>query len=80
MLRLLCVSIALSCWLTSTALAASDAGSAARQAAQMTGGRVLDVQTGNAGERMIFLVRVLLPDGRVKIVRIDGPARRQGSP
>ena len=62
-----------------TAQAASDSGSAARQAAAMTGGRVLDVQTGSDGSRTVYFVRVLLEDGRVKVVRIDGPAAGPGS-
>ncbi|MCP5201746.1 MAG: hypothetical protein H6977_17225 [Gammaproteobacteria bacterium] len=51
---------------------APDANAAARQAAAMTGGRVLDVQPGSAGGRTVYMVRVLLGDGRVKVVRIDG--------
>jgi hypothetical protein len=57
---------------------APDANAAARQAASMTGGRVLDVQVGNAGDRSVYFVRVLLGDGRVKVVRIDGAAGMTG--
>lgn len=53
-------------------VAHADSGAAARQAAQMTGGRVLGVQTATAGGQPVYLVRVLLADGRVKIVRIEG--------
>ncbi|MGE0484307.1 MAG: PepSY domain-containing protein [Gammaproteobacteria bacterium] len=53
---------------------APDANAAAQQAAAMTGGRVLDVQVGYAGGRNVYIVRVLLGDGRVKLVRIDGSA------
>lgn len=55
---------------------AADPGSAAQQAATMTGGRVLDVQTDYAAGRPRYLVKILLGDGRVKVVPIDGaPAR-----
>jgi hypothetical protein len=49
-----------------------DAGAAARQAAGMTGGRVLDVQTRSAGAQSVYVVRVLLNDGRVKVIQIQG--------
>jgi hypothetical protein len=55
---------------------ASDAGAAARQAAAMTGGRVLDVQTHMQGERPLYLVRVLLGDGRVRVIQIEGASAR----
>lgn len=42
-------------------------GSAASIAAQATGGKVLSVE--NAGN--VFLVKVLLGNGQVKIVRVD---------
>ena len=48
-----------------------DAGAAARQAVSMTGGRVLDVQKRFFGERAVYVVKVLLLDGRVKIVEIE---------
>ncbi|MEQ8233817.1 MAG: hypothetical protein RKL32_19090 [Gammaproteobacteria bacterium] len=52
--------------------AAGDGAEAARQAAQMTGGRVLDVRTSSQGGRIVYEVKVLLDDGRVRVVRIDG--------
>lgn len=52
----------------------TDAGAAAHQAAKLTGGRVLDVQTRFDDERPTYLVKVLLDDGHVKIVEIAGPA------
>lgn len=51
---------------------AVDAGAAARQAAGMTGGRVLDVQTRFAGTRAVYVIKVLLNDGRVKVIEIEG--------
>jgi uncharacterized membrane protein YkoI len=77
-LTALCLGVVLSIGTAPLAVAAADSGAAARQAAQMTGGRVLDVQTGNAGGRMVYFVRVLLADGRVKVVRIDGGDARSG--
>ena len=65
-------------WLQSVYFAA-DAGAAARQAAGMTGGKVLDVQTRINGGRAVYLVKILLNDGRVKVIQIDGaPAAGQG--
>ena len=58
------------------AAAANDAGSAAREAAAMTGGRVLDVKTQRDGGQPAYLVKVLLPDGRVKLVLINGAGPR----
>jgi hypothetical protein len=48
-----------------------DAGAAARQAVDMTGGRVLDVQKRFFGERAMYVVKVLLHDGRVKVVEVE---------
>ena len=48
-----------------------DAGAAARQAVDMTGGRVLDVQKRFFGERAMYVVKVLLSDGRVKVVEVE---------
>lgn len=48
-----------------------DAGAAARQAVDLTGGRVLDVQKRFFGERAMYVVKVLLGDGRVKVVEVE---------
>ena len=48
-----------------------NAGAAARQAVDMTGGRVLDVQKRFFGERAMYVVKVLLHDGRVKVVELE---------
>lgn len=50
----------------------ADAGAAARAAAQRTGGRVLDVQSRRAGGRPVYDVKVLLDDGRVRIIQFEG--------
>ncbi|MGH8644805.1 MAG: PepSY domain-containing protein [Gammaproteobacteria bacterium] len=47
-------------------------GQAIAFARQATGGRVLDVQTQNMGGRVVYLVKVLMPDGRVRIIAVDG--------
>ncbi len=54
----------------------ADPGTAARQAASMTGGRVLDVQTDFADGRPRYMVKILTGDGRVKVVPIDGATTR----
>lgn len=56
--------------------AIADPGTAARRAATMTGGRVLDVQTDFADGRPRYMVKILTGDGRVKVVPIDGAAGR----
>ncbi len=53
---------------------AVDSRAAARVAAEMTGGRVVDVQTGRAGGRVVYVVKVLLGDGRVKVIHVDQAA------
>jgi len=50
-------------------IGASAAAAAARRA---TGGRVLGVSPRRAGGRVIYRVKVLLPDGRVRSVTVDG--------
>ena len=74
--RLLIASLAVAALagspVSSVCAAASDGADAARQAARMTGGRVLDVRTSNQGGRIVYEVKVLLDDGRVRVVRIDG--------
>jgi len=41
-------------------------------ARQATGGRVLDVQTQDMAGHVVYLVKVLMPDGRVRIIAVDG--------
>lgn len=54
------------------AAAVADAGEAARQAAANSGGKVIDVQTSSKDGQPVYLVKVLLEDGRVKVVTIAG--------
>ncbi len=67
--------LALACGAAPVAHAgATDGADAARQAAAMTGGRVLDVRTTSRGGQTVYEVKVLLDDGRVRVVRVDGAA------
>ena len=50
----------------------ADSGAAARQASEMTGGRVVDVRTLNQNGRTTYVVKVLLEDGRVRVVELAG--------
>ncbi|MFT4563591.1 MAG: putative membrane protein YkoI [Gammaproteobacteria bacterium] len=43
---------------------------AAAQAREDTGGRVLDVKTTVQDGNTIYLVKVLLPDGRVRVISV----------
>ena len=43
---------------------------AAAKVREETGGRVLDVQTGTRDGMAIYFVKVLLPDGRVRVVTV----------
>ena len=47
------------------------ADSAAAIARSVTGGRVLGVRSSQRGGRKIYAVRVLLPNGMVRTVRVD---------
>lgn len=51
-----------------------DVGPAAAAAAARgaTGGRVLDVRASRSGGGVVYLVKVLLPEGRVRTVIVDG--------
>ena len=53
---------------------ATDADAAATRAQEMTGGRVLDVKTEVADGAVVYLVKILLDDGHVRVVRIAGHA------
>ncbi len=46
---------------------------AAAKVREETGGRVLDVQTGTQDGLAVYLVKVLLPDGRVRVVTVTSP-------
>ncbi len=45
---------------------------AVKQVRQQTGGRVLSANTVHRGGRVVHRVRVLLPDGRVRTIEIQG--------
>lgn len=45
---------------------------AAAKVRKATGGRVLDVRTQTTDGVTVYLVKVLLPDGRIRIVTVGG--------
>jgi hypothetical protein len=45
---------------------------AAHIAARSTGGRVLSVRSQGKSGRVVYRVKLLMPDGRVRSVRVDG--------
>lgn len=45
---------------------------AAAQVREATGGRVLDVRTQIQDGVSVYIVKVLLPDGRIRIVTVGG--------
>ncbi|MDQ2695767.1 MAG: peptidase [Pseudomonadota bacterium] len=60
------------------AAAVSSADEAAAVARDATGGRVLAVQTERRGDVLVYRVKVLLGDGRVQIITVDGGSGRVG--
>lgn len=52
------------------AQAAASADEAAAMARQQTGGRVLGVDWGDNGGQPVYMVRVLMPDGSIRVVAI----------
>lgn len=46
---------------------------AAAKVREETGGRVLDVKTAMQDGVAVYLVKVLLPDGRVRVVTVSSP-------
>ena len=52
------------------AQAANSADQAAATARAQTGGRVLGVDWGESGGQPVYLVRVLMPDGSIRVVPI----------
>jgi len=46
---------------------------AAAKVREQTGGRVLHVKTGSQDGATVYLVKVLLPDGRVRVVTVSSP-------
>ena len=51
---------------------ASNEDEAAKSVREKTGGRVLNVESANKAGRDIYLVKVLLPSGTVRIVEVNG--------
>ena len=45
---------------------------AAKSVREKTGGRVLGVETAASGGKTVYLVKVLLPSGTVRVVEVSG--------
>ncbi len=58
------------------AQAAEGPDQAAAVARARTGGRVLGVDWGDSGGQPMYLVKVLMPDGRIKVVPVAARGRR----
>jgi uncharacterized membrane protein YkoI len=54
------------------AAAATSEDDAAKSVRAQTGGRVLSVESANKGGSTIYLVKVLLPSGTVRVVEVTG--------
>lgn len=52
--------------------AAANEDQAAKRIREQTGGRVLNVETAKKGGRVVYLVKVLLPSGTVRVVEVPG--------
>ena len=50
----------------------ADKDAAANIARAATGGRVLAVDDGTDGDRPVYNVKILLPDGHIRVVVVDG--------
>lgn len=59
-------------------LARLDAASAARIVQRRTGGKVLAVDQTDRGGRILYRVKVLLPEGRVRTVTVDAETGQMG--
>lgn len=72
--RLLCaLLLAFSLGLVSPdASAAMSREQAVRMVQQQTNGRILSVDTVRRGNRIIYRIKVLTPEGHVRVIEIDG--------
>jgi hypothetical protein len=75
-LRLLLICVVM---LASPLALAIDRDEAAARAREATGGRVLAVDASRARGDPVFLVRVLTPDGEVRVIVIDAETGAQRS-
>lgn len=55
-----------------TAEAAMSRDQAVRMVQQQTDGRILSVDTVRRGNRVIYRIKVLTPEGRVRVITVDG--------
>ncbi|MGR8949376.1 MAG: PepSY domain-containing protein [Gammaproteobacteria bacterium] len=51
---------------------AANEDDAAKRVREQTGGRVLGVETASKGGSNVYLVKVLLPSGTVRVVEVSG--------
>ena len=49
----------------------TDLDQAVQQVKQKTGGRILSAKTKNKDGRQVHKIKVLLPDGKVRIIRVN---------
>ncbi len=54
---------------------AASLSEAVDKARRDTGGKVLSAHTETRGDREVHVIKVLTPDGRVKMVRVNGDRR-----
>lgn len=57
------------------AQAATSPDQAAAMARRQTGGRVLGVDWGDSGGQPVYMVRVLMPDGSIRVVAIPASGK-----
>jgi hypothetical protein len=51
-----------------------------RRVERETGGRILSAETVTSGSREVYRIKVLTPDGRVRVVQEPAPASRVAAP
>jgi uncharacterized membrane protein YkoI len=66
-LLVLCLGIA-----AEPASAAMSREQAVRMVKQQTDGRILSVDTVRRGDRIIYRIKVLTPEGHVRVIKVDG--------
>lgn len=66
--------------LLSGTLAAQSLNDTVRRVERETGGRILSAETVVSGSREVYRIKVLTPDGRVRVVQEPAPAGRATSP
>ncbi|MDW8478879.1 MAG: hypothetical protein RML12_02165 [Xanthomonadales bacterium] len=59
-------------------LAAQSLDESVRRIERETGGRILSAETLRAGDREIHRIKVLTPDGRLRVIQREVPLAREG--